>query len=507
MNKLKVFISSVQSEFSEERQMLYDYLNNDALLGRFFEPFIFEKLPATDIKASKAYLEQVNASDVYLGIFGKEYGFENKDGISPTELEFDFASSVHKTRLIFIRHHKADKRHPKEQLLIKKAEDVVLRKKFTDVFELKTAVYVALVSLLEEKELIRSGPFDATIYKEAAIKDIDPERLKWFVTAAQAKRGFPLSADEQIEKILIHLHLIKTGRLTNAALLLFGREPQRFFITAEIRCAMFHGNEIQKPIPAYQVYKGDVFQQVNQAVDFILSRIDLSVGDRSQSVDAPIEYELPRTAITEAIVNAVAHRDYTSNASIQVMLFRNRLEIWNPGRLPYHLSVPKLKQPHGSYPANPLLAEPMYLAGYIERMGTGIPDMIESCKKAGLKEPEIKSETDFKLILWRKIIKSEQATGQVTGQVTGQATGQATGQTDYVIRIVQVIKNEQTRAEIMDALRLKHRETFIENYLNPAIEKGIVEMTLPDTPTSPHQKYRLTEKGKILQKQFKNPNK
>jgi len=101
MNKLKVFISSVQTEFAEERHMLYNYLLTDALLGRFFEPFIFEKIPASDIKASKAYLEQVKISDVYLGIFGKEYGFENSDGISPTELEFDCATNNHKIRLIY----------------------------------------------------------------------------------------------------------------------------------------------------------------------------------------------------------------------------------------------------------------------------------------------------------------------------------------------------------------------------------------------------------------------
>ncbi|HQP52393.1 MAG TPA: DUF4062 domain-containing protein, partial [Syntrophorhabdaceae bacterium] len=256
MNKLKVFISSVQSEFVEERRMLNDYLMTDALLGRFFEPFIFENLPAVDNNAEMAYLEQLRHSDVYMGIFGREYGFENAQGVSPTEMEFDLATKEHKTRLIFITHHQPKERHPKEQKLIKKAENVVVRKRFIDAAELKTAVYAALINLLEEKELIRTGPFDATLCRDATLDDIDPERLQWFVRTAQGKRGFPLSHGDPPKKILVHLNLIKKDRLTNAAVLLFGRQPQRFFITSEIRCAMFHGNEVAKPIPSYQVYKG-----------------------------------------------------------------------------------------------------------------------------------------------------------------------------------------------------------------------------------------------------------
>jgi len=99
-------------------------------------------------------------------------------------------------------------------------------------------------------------------------------------------------------------------------------------------------------------------------------------------------YEIRKEVVAEAIVNAVAHRDYTSNGSVQVMLFADRLEVWNPGALPPSLTLEKLRQAHGSVPGNPLLAEPMYLTGYIERMGTGTRDMIRHCTEAGLPEPE-----------------------------------------------------------------------------------------------------------------------
>ncbi|HNQ62905.1 MAG TPA: UvrD-helicase domain-containing protein [Syntrophorhabdaceae bacterium] len=431
-------------------------------------------------------------SDVYLGIFGRDYGIENTKGISLTEMEFDLATAEHKPRLIFITHHQSNERHPKELKLIKKTEDVVVRKRFFDAAELKTAVYAALINLLEEKELIRTGPFDATVCRDATFDDIDPERLQWFVRTAQEKRGFPLSSKKTTEEILTHLNLAKPGRFTNAAILLFGKQPQRFFVTAEIRCAMFHGNEVSKPIPSYQVYKGDVFQQVVMAVDFVLSRINLSVGDRSQSVDVPVEYEIPRKAVTEAIVNAVAHRDYTSNASVQVMLFRNRLEIWNPGQLPFQLPISKLKQPHASYPANPLIAEPMYLTGFIERMGTGIPDMVNACLSAGLREPELMQEEAFRVILWRNGTTTPYDTPYDTPHVS-----------NLVKRLIMLISGEMSRPELQKIVGINDISHFRGSYIIPALEQGLLEMTLPDKPKSRQQKYRLTEKGKTLQTKFK----
>lgn len=112
--------------------------------------------------------------------------------------------------------------------------------------------------------------------------------------------------------------------------------------------------------------------------------------------------EIGKTA-PKAIVNAVCHRDYTSNASVQIMLFRNRLEIWNPGTLPYGLTVHKLHGPHKSLPANPLLADPMYWNGYIEKVGTGTEDIINKCREYGLRSPEFYQEEDFRVVVWRAI--------------------------------------------------------------------------------------------------------
>ena len=109
-----------------------------------------------------------------------------------------------------------------------------------------------------------------------------------------------------------------------------------------------------------------------------------------------------KEVITEAIVNAIAHRDYTSNASVQVMLFADRFEVWNPGELPPGLTTDQLRHPHASLPRNPLLADPLFLAHYAERAGTGTLDMIARCREANLPEPTFEQRGDqFVTTVWR----------------------------------------------------------------------------------------------------------
>jgi predicted HTH transcriptional regulator len=178
--------------------------------------------------------------------------------------------------------------------------------------------------------------------------------------------------------------------------------------TAEVKCLHFHGTEIRKPIPSYQIFKGTVLELVDQAVDCVMSKIARSVGTRKHSAQAPVEYELPKEAVAEAIVNAVAHRDYASNASVQVMLFADRLEVWNPGELPPALTPELLRLPHASIPRNPLIADPLYLAHYIEKAGTGTLDMIALCREAGLPEPDFRQDGgQFVMTLWRDWLTEE----------------------------------------------------------------------------------------------------
>ena len=143
MGDIKVFISSVQREFACERRLLCDYIRTDSLLGRFFVPFIFEDMPASEVSAQKAYLAQAAESHIYLGIFGTQYGYEDSEGVSPTEREYDTAKAHFVHRLVYTLRTES-KREPKEQVFVKKVEQELVRRSFTTYEELRTAVYNSL---------------------------------------------------------------------------------------------------------------------------------------------------------------------------------------------------------------------------------------------------------------------------------------------------------------------------------------------------------------------------
>jgi hypothetical protein len=157
--RYKIFISSVQSEFAEERRLLADYLRTDALFGKFFDVFIFEETPAKSHSASAVYLEQVEQSDIYIGLFGSEYGNVDKEGISATEREFDQATKLNKPCLIFISSQNEINRDARKTKLIKKAEQFIVRRKFSSLLELKSAVYASLISYFGRKRVYSFNAF------------------------------------------------------------------------------------------------------------------------------------------------------------------------------------------------------------------------------------------------------------------------------------------------------------------------------------------------------------
>jgi len=143
-------------------------------------------------------------------------------------------------------------------------------------------------------------------------------------------------------------------------------------------------------------------------VEFVLGKVDRSVGTRATSTQAPVEFEIPRPVIAEAIVNAVAHRNYRHNGFVQVIVFADRIEVWNPGELPPGLTPDLLRKPHGPIPRNPLIAEPLFRVKYVEKAGTGTTDMIDDCRKAGLPEPDFEQRgPHFVVTLWRDWLTDE----------------------------------------------------------------------------------------------------
>lgn len=392
MNRLKVFISGVQKELAEERQAIRSFILDDPLLGRYFSVFLFEDSPACNSSSEELFLEEIDSSVIYIGIFGYSYGSTDDSSYSPTEKEYRRASELGKNRTVFVKGNDDRTRDPRMQDLIHLSERHLVRRRFYSIPELITLVYASLITFLTDQKYIRTKPFDASAYPDGSLDDISVEKIEWFLKVAQSERGFALSENTSPIDTLTHLNLMDGGRPSAGALLLFGKNPQRFILPSEVKCLHFHGKVVEKPIPSYQIFKGTLFDLIDQAVDFVLAKVDRRVIPSENQVAGEVEYEIPLKVIREAIVNAVAHRNYVSNASVQVMIFSDRVEIWNPGSLPLDMTIQKLAEPHASIPANPLLCESLFLARYIEKAGTGTLDMIALCRENNLPEPVFRQD-------------------------------------------------------------------------------------------------------------------
>lgn len=410
--EMRIFVSSVQNELATERQAVKSFIENDPLLRRFFTVFLFEDLPASDRRTDAVYIDEVDRCDVYLGLFGSDYGFEDAEGISPTEREFVRATEKGKPRLIYVKGADDQNRAPKMQALIRKAGQQLIRRRFAGIAELTAAIYSSLVEYLEACGAIQSRPFEERPCPDASLEDVDTQAVANFVRLARLERQFPLPETTPVTDLLAHLHLLSGDQPTSAGLLLFGRDPQRYFPAAEVRCMHFHGTQIQRPVPFYRIFKGILFEQVDMAVDFVLSKLDRSVGTRAESTQAPVRYEIPPDVIREAIVNAIAHRDYTSAGAVQVSVFSDRVEVWNPGTLPPPLTPETLRHPHGSIARNPRICEALFLARYIEKYGTGTLMMIRESLDHDLPEPDfVMRWGEFTTTIWRDWLTPEMLAG------------------------------------------------------------------------------------------------
>ncbi|MFQ5453118.1 MAG: ATP-binding protein [Candidatus Zixiibacteriota bacterium] len=292
--------------------------------------------------------------------------------------------------------------------LLKKAGRQFTRCRFMDTPGLIRMIYASLVDCLDNRGLLHAAPFDDSICYNATLRDIDNAQVVSFVETAEAKGWLVLKGSHAPKTVLQNFNLLRNNKPTNAAVLLFGKNPRRFFNNIQVHCFHFFGTEKRKPIVSQQPYEGRLPKVIDQAVEFVLGKFDRSVGTRARSTQAAVDFEIPRSVITEAIVNAVIHRNYRHNGFAQVIVFADRIEIWNPGELPPGLTPEMLREPHGPIPRNPLIAEPLFRMKYVEKAGTGTTDMIADCLQAGLPEPDFEQRgPHFVVTLWRDWLTDE----------------------------------------------------------------------------------------------------
>ena len=241
-----------------------------------------------------------------------------------------------------------------------------------------------LQSFLLEKS---ATAWDSFLEEHANWSDINPASIKKFKDLA-GDRLVPVARKKSDVELLEKLHLLHGRRPNRAAILLFGKDPQHFFPDAYIKIGRFKSDGT---LIAMDDVRGNLFEQVEQTLAILKGKY-LNTSVAIGSLQRQEDLEFPEVALREAVVNAVAHRDYFHGVT-NIKIYPDQLNIWNNGELSPKLTLEKLKKKHLSFPRNGLIAEIFYKAGYIEKWGHGTVKMVEECKKAGLPEPLFELES------------------------------------------------------------------------------------------------------------------
>ena len=411
MNAFRFFISSVQDEFAEERRRLKEWLTTDLFVSRFVESvFLFEDEPSRGKPPREVFLEEARASDIYIGLVGAQYYGKTsvKRGVSATEQEYDAAGTCDCERWVYLK--AVDKRDKKASAFVSRVNRDVTRTLFVTFDDLKSAVYASFVSFLDRRELIDVGDFDKSVCREMTWKDVDRGRVKWYLNEMRfrkQKAALPLSTKPA--DLFTQLGIMHGKRFTWAAALCFAKNPQRWCYRATLKCCWNEGTEFGRPFLDTDKFEGNLFELQKLGTDFVMSRIAQSRGLRTTGMVAPVQWDIPREAVEEALVNALVHRNWRYSSSVEVRLFADRLEIWTPGKLAEGLTIEKLYKTHSSYPVNDLVLKVFDFAGIIESLGTGIKRIIDACRKNGNPPPKFEQDgATFIVTLRKRIVSSVQ---------------------------------------------------------------------------------------------------
>lgn len=231
--------------------------------------------------------------------------------------------------------------------------------------------------------------FDSAYCEPARLEDIDTDKIREFLVLSNKMRKSQYALID-VRSTLASLGLMAGSRITNCAILLFGKNPQKFFPQSATRCGVLKGNDLID----LKLVEGAYVNMVEETFKFVISHIRKTISiEGARRIE---RYEYPEGAIREAIINAMTHRDFDNPSSVYVSLYEDRVEIKNPGLMPNGIKLADLKKEgHPSLPRNKILAKMAYLAGYIEQYGIGTTKITRLCRERGLKEPVFSEEMGF----------------------------------------------------------------------------------------------------------------
>lgn len=243
--------------------------------------------------------------------------------------------------------------------------------------------------------------WDGVSIPNVQISELKQETFELFKKKGiEAKRLDEKCLKESSGQLLNNLNLIENGYLKRAAILLFHPYPEKFVTGAYIKIGYFR---TESDLLFQDTIHGNLLDQVEKTIELLFTKY-IRAMISYEGISRVEIYEYPVAALREALLNAVAHKDYAGCTPIQIKVYADRIRIWNEGQLPENWTVDILLHEHSSRPYNPDIANAFFRSGYVESWGRGIEIMTEQCSMAKLPPPIITNEGRDFLIVFRKDI-------------------------------------------------------------------------------------------------------
>ncbi len=258
---------------------------------------------------------------------------------------------------------------------------------------------------LDKFLLLKKGKrWDGVPVPNVSIKDFKQETFEFFRKRAfRSQRINEESLADSNEHLIENLQLKEGNFLKRASILLFHTNPERFITGAFIKIGYF---ETDYDLKFQDEIHGNLFEQIEKTMDLLFTKY-IKAPISYEGINRVETYEYPKDAVREALLNAIAHKDYSGGVPIQISVYTDKIIIWNEGQLPENWTVKNLLEKHASRPYNPDIANALFRSGYIESWGRGTIKIINECKKAGIPEPVFTYDSSDISVEFRKDIYNE----------------------------------------------------------------------------------------------------
>lgn len=317
--------------------------------------------------------------------------------------------------------------------------------------------------------------WDMVVEPRASLKDIDIKTVRQF--QQMAKKRFPFIAREKNTRLVLEkLNLLEKGKLKRAAILLFGKDPRKYFTSAFVQVGRFVS---ESEVISTDVIEGNLFEQMEKVIEVLRIKY-LENRFYYEGLRRNEDMIYPEEALREAVINALIHRDYLGPHT-QLRVYDHALWLWNAGELPEKITFAKLKKSHLSCPRNELLADVFFKAGFIESWGRGTLKIIDQCRKWNLPEPEFSELTGGFLVTF---LKGPAGEGVEKGSQKRwpEKVARKGGQkpTAKQMIVLNMIRENPSISRDELAAKLKINVSAARKHLDALKQKGLLQRVGPD---------------------------